>query len=160
MSVGDYAIIRCWRCAQEITVLRHHVGQKVGCPHCKAVLDVPPGAFGLPEVASPVLPVSPAQFGGRRRRKSPGLAAFLNFFFWGLGYIYAGRSWGWFIFIPCILLSLAALGALAASEPSELDPAAAAAAFSAAVTAAFLNLIISIALAWHAYSMVKADEGQ
>jgi hypothetical protein len=77
-----------------------------------------------------------------------------------LGYIYAGRSWGWFIFIPCILLSLAALGALAASEPSEPDPAAGAAAFSAAVTAAFLNLIISIALAWHAYSMVKADEGQ
>jgi len=152
MSVGDYAIIRCWRCGQEMTVLRHQVGQKVGCPHCKALMDVPAGAFGLPEVASPVLPVSPAQFGGRRRRKSPGLAAFLNFFFWGLGYIYAGRSWGWFIFIPYILLNLAALGVLAKSEPSEPDPAAGA--------GVLLGLIISIALAWHAYSMVKADEGQ
>ena len=152
MTVGEYAIIRCWRCGQEMTVLRHQVGQKVGCPHCKALMDVPAGAFGLPEIASPTLPAGPPQVLRPAAKKSAGLAAFLNFFFWGLGYVYAGRTWGWFIFIPYLLLNLAALGALAESGPAEPDPAAGA--------GVVLSLIISIALAWHAYSMVKADQGQ
>ena len=42
----------------------------------------------------------------RNLRKSPAVAAVLNFFFWGAGYLYCGRQWSALILIPNICLYL------------------------------------------------------
>jgi len=43
---------------------------------------------------------------GKKLRKSPAVAAILNFFFWGAGYLYCGRQWAVAILIPFILWNL------------------------------------------------------
>ena len=54
-------------------------------------------------------------------QKSPAVAAVLNFFFWGAGYLYCGRQWGIAILIPFILLNLWAFGATeSGGEPLDL----------------------------------------
>ena len=76
-------------------------------------------------------------------QKSPATAAILNFLFWGAGYLYAGKSWGWAILIPYILLTLVGLGAVSQSSGSEM------------LTGTLLCLPIDVALGWHAYQLVR-----
>ncbi len=76
-------------------------------------------------------------------KKSPSIAAVLNFFFWGAGYIYCGRQWGVAILIPFILLviySFASIEETATDFPSIIIP----------------NLP-GIAMAFHAYKMAEDD---
>lgn len=147
----NFQPVRCWYCNNTFYIPPQAVGRTVHCTMCgQPNVTATPG--GGPPSLSPGVPAwaapRPAPTVGRK--KSPALAAFLNFFFWGLGYIYAGRAWGWFIFVPWLLLSLAALGAQAeVSGDVEPNPAF--------FTAIMINLVISIALAWHAYTMVAND---
>ena len=70
----------------------------------------------------------------------------LNFLFWGAGYIYAGRAWGWAILIPVILLTMVGL----AAQP-EMS-------VQRAFRMTIISLPIDLLLAWHAYDMIKEDQ--
>jgi len=79
----------------------------------------------------------------KEQRKSPTVAAVLNFFFWGAGYLYCGRQWGIAILIPFIIWCLIGTTAL-----EELPDAS-----------SFINwtLIPSALFAYNAYKMVEED---
>ncbi len=86
-----------------------------------------------------------------RPDRSPSTAAILNFFFWGAGYIYAGRSWGLAILIPTIAVSMLFLAA-GLGNPEES---------SASSLALFLfGLPVDFAFAWHAYQLVSEDRAR
>ncbi len=132
------AIISCWQCGQKVTVLREYIGRKVQCPHCGALMEVPASAFGLPPEAT--MDWRPAEYRPRTSasEKSPVTAAALNYFFWGAGYLYAERSWGLFLFVPFLLFTVISLGIF--------------------MVLAWFVLPIGVALAWHAYSLVREDQ--
>ncbi|MBL7107494.1 MAG: hypothetical protein ISS77_07810 [Phycisphaerae bacterium] len=75
----------------------------------------------------------------RKPKKSPAIAATLNFFFWGAGYLYCGRGWGIFVLLPSIFFSLITLGYVQNLEYISL------------------SLIVSMFMAWHAYKMAEMD---
>lgn len=79
----------------------------------------------------------------RRIRKSPALAAVLNFCYWGAGYWYCGRQWGIAILIPFIVIFKTELTDFSSDFAQEL----------------VLNFLIIFGgvLAWHAYKMAKSD---
>ena len=135
MATADYGVMFCWQCGKEMSVVRNQLGTDVECPHCRAIVTVAPQAFGAPPAARSMgaTPVSAT-------RKSPAAAAVLNFFLWGAGYIYAGRTWGWAILIPSIVLSLVWLGSMV--EPMGSGEMVA-------------GSLVSLALGWHAYHMVR-----
>jgi hypothetical protein len=136
MTESAQGILCCWQCGKEITVLRTQVNANVECPYCKAEVTVPSQLFGVPPAARTVRTASAA-------RKSPATAGLLNFLFWGAGYIYAGRGWGWAILIPDILLNLVGLGMMANVSAGDV------------ALGTLITLPIAIALGWHAYHMVK-----
>ncbi len=138
MTESAQGILRCWQCGKEITVLRTQVGANVECPHCQAAVTVPAQLFGAPPAARTVGTASASA-----ARKSPATAGVLNFLFWGAGYIYAGKGWGWAILIPWILLVLVGLAAMAEMSAGDL------------ALSTVLSLPIDIALGWHAYQTVK-----
>ena len=138
MSELESSVIRCWQCGKEISVSQNQVSKDVQCPYCESSVSVPPQAFGHPPEAQTIGPTQSAV-----EQKSPAAAAVLNFLFWGAGYIYAGRGWGWAILIVYIILTLMGLGSMA--EMSSEDW----------LTGTIISLPIDIALAWHAYQMVK-----
>jgi len=136
MSQSEQGILSCWQCGKRMLVLRTQVGGDVECPHCRAMVTVPGQLFGAPTART----VRSAP--GSAANKSPATAAVLNFLFWGAGYIYAGRAWGWAILIPYILLGfpLMLVGMVFGSL--------------------LVSLALSIALAWHAYHMVKESQAR
>jgi hypothetical protein len=79
----------------------------------------------------------------RKLRKSPAVAAILNFFFWGAGYLYCGRQWGIAILIPFIIWCLIEIMAMEESPDAS----------------SFINwtLIPSALFAYHAYKMAEGD---
>ncbi len=79
---------------------------------------------------------------GRKIRKSPAVAAILNYLFWGAGYIYCGRQWGIAILIPFIVLMLASLGQ-GYTSPT--------------LPEIIIVNLPGIAMAWHAYNIVQRD---
>jgi len=139
MNQEEQAVFRCWKCGNEIHVVRSQVGATVECPNCESPVSVPPQLFG-PAIARTIMPVGvvvPAS------RKSPATAAVLNFLFWGAGYVYAGKGWGWAVLGPYILLAL--ISAAAGSQSSA----------PALLLSTLLCLPIDFALGWHAYRIVK-----
>ena len=141
ITVVENGVMRCWQCGEEMSVMRNQVGTEVECPHCHVAVIVPPQLFGDPAAARSIGPTSSAS----ASRKSPATAAVLNFLFWGAGYVYAGRGWGWAILIPCILLSLVCFVKIAEMSGEET------------LVFTITSLPISIVLAWHAYQMIKED---
>ena len=137
MNQEEQAVFRCWKCGNEIQVVRAQAGAKVECPHCQSPVTVPEQLFG-PPIARTISPVSPAA-----PQKSPATAAVLNFLFWGAGYVYASKNWGWAVLIPFILLTLIGLAAGGQSSSAEV------------LIATLLCLPIDFALGWHAYQIVK-----
>lgn len=81
---------------------------------------------------------------GKKLHKSPAVAAILNFFFWGAGYMYCGRQWGVAILIPFILVSFYALSTGLLESPPDL-------------LSVFIANIPGFLMAWHAYKMAKED---
>jgi hypothetical protein len=79
----------------------------------------------------------------RVRIKSPSTAATLNYFLWGIGYVYAGRIWGWLVFLASIVIYpvIVFLSLLGVVFPLFW----------------VLPIGLSLLLAWHAHSMVKED---
>jgi len=132
------AVIVCWHCGQQVTVLREQVGRKVRCPHCGALMEVPASAFGLPPEAVPGGSSSYSASGISGTRKSPSSAAVLNYLFWGAGYLYAERGWGLILLVPFLILTVTTLGLF--------------------MIVAWFLLPIGIALAWHAYSLILEDQ--
>lgn len=141
MTESESSVIRCWKCGKEISVVRNQAAKDVQCPYCESSVSVPPQAFGARPEARAIGPIQPSV-----AHKSPAAAAVLNFLFWGAGYIYAGRGWGWAILIPYILLSLMGLGAMAEMSGEDW------------LIGTIISLPIDIVLAWHAHQMIK--EGQ
>jgi DNA-directed RNA polymerase subunit RPC12/RpoP len=137
MNQEDQSAFRCWKCGNEIHVVRAQAGAKVECPYCQSPATVPEQLFG-PPVARTIGPTSSTV-----QQKSPATAAVLNFLFWGAGYVYAGRAWGWAVLIPYILLTL--IGLASGSQCSTAD----------VLIATLLTLPIDFALGWHAYQIVK-----
>jgi len=91
----------------------------------------------------------------KESKKSPSTAAVLNFFIWGLGYVYLGKAWGIalviFDIILCIVLFMGYFitGFMAGAQGASYE-------FGASDWALnFFFLIISVVLAWHAYEMAK-----
>jgi DNA-directed RNA polymerase subunit RPC12/RpoP len=129
MTESANSILRCWQCGKEISVLRTQAGANVECPHCKATVPVLAQLFGVPPQAR-TIGTAPASAAG----KSPIVAGILNFFLWGAGYIYAGKSWVLVILVPLVAVDII---------------------LCFTIFGLFLSLAISIALGWHAYDMVK-----
>jgi|GEM_PF-5312873 predicted nucleic acid-binding Zn ribbon protein len=77
-----------------------------------------------------------------RVRKSPRKAAILNFFFYGIGYVYLGRKWGWGIFAATILYSIIVMAG------TDGD-------FELFLLINLFDIPVGIVLAWHAYRMAK-----
>jgi len=77
-------------------------------------------------------------------KKSPAIAAILNFFFPGGGYLYCGRQWGIAILIPCIIINIIQIQTM---QEEPLDE----------FSLINLSLIVSGILAWHAYKMTETD---
>jgi DNA-directed RNA polymerase subunit RPC12/RpoP len=139
MMEGEPRVIRCWQCGKEMSVVRAQIGADVECPHCCSAVTVPAQLFGAPTART----IGTAS--SRPANKSPATAAVLNFFFWGAGYIYAGRDWGWAILIPSLILSLAAFTILVnMPEDAQVAP-----------RAILTSIALSIFFAWHASYMVK-----
>mgnify|MGYP001099219627 FL=1 len=132
------AIISCWQCGQKVTVLRDYIGRKVQCPHCGALMEVPASAFGLPPEAYATFHMDYNVVAPFPSRKSPGVAALLNLLFWGAGYVYSGRAWGWFLLAPFLILSVFTIGIFA-------------------LVMLILGIPTNWALAWHAYQLVLED---
>jgi DNA-directed RNA polymerase subunit RPC12/RpoP len=140
MMEREPRVIRCWQCGNEMSVVRAQIGANVECPHCRSAVTVPSQLFGAP-AARTIGTASSA-----RAHKSPATAAVLNFLFWGAGYIYAGRSWGWAILIPNILLTFVVLRTV--NQESQGVP------FSLIL----MGLVINFLFGWHAYQMVKEQQ--
>ncbi len=91
----------------------------------------------------------------RQSRKSPALAAVLNFSFWGLGYVYVGERLGLLLVIYNIMLAFLVIlisftTGFLANIKNVFD------AFGTFERALIASLfIISVILAWHAYEMAK-----
>lgn len=81
---------------------------------------------------------------GKKLRKSPAVAAILNFFFWGAGYMYCGRPWGVAILIPFILMGIYLVSTGQLESPPDLS-------------SVFIGNIPGFLLAWHAYKIAKED---
>lgn len=129
--------MRCWQCGGELSVDVEMVGAHVNCTHCSASVPVPEELFGEP-IASPT-----SQRGQHTAGNSPIGAAFLNFFFWGAGYVYLGRVWGLWLLIPfCILVGKG----MATSS-----------AHTRSTVTIFLLNFVGLFLAVHAYGMAKKD---
>jgi len=88
-------------------------------------------------------------------KKSPSTAAVLNFFIWGLGYVYIGKAWGIALVIFDIILTIFLFagyftaGFMAGVQGTSYELGSTDWALS------FSFLIISVILAWHAYEMTK-----
>lgn len=143
-SGGDIlsASLICWKCGVKMLVLVGQVGCDVECPHCKSVTRVPEELFGVPRT----IRVSLEQ---RITRKSPATAGILNFFFSGAGYIYAGKQWGWAVFIPFILLNTV----LCASSLNQMNADG-----QSLLVQTLIWLPIDLGLGWHAYHIVKEEQ--
>lgn len=132
---GEPRVICCWQCGKGMSVVRAQIGADVECPHCRSPVTVPAQLFGAPTARTIGTPAS------RSANKSPALAAVLNFFLWGAGYIYAGRDWGWMILILNLILSFVILANI--DEYPQL------------YGAILPSIALSIFFAWHASYMVK-----
>jgi len=141
---GEPRVIRCWQCGNEMSVVRAQIGAHVECPHCRSAVTVPSQLFGAP-AARTIGTASSA-----RAHKSPATAAVLNFLFWGAGYIYAGRSWGWAILIPNILLTFVVLRTLVQESQGVSQ--------GVPCSITLMGLVINFLFGWHAYQMVKQQQ--
>lgn len=143
MSSGhNREVIRCWRCGKELSVFHSQAGSEVECPNCNARVNVSSEIFGGPPPGRPYRPYDPPS-----SRKSPSTAAILNFFFTGGGYLYAGRGWGWLLLLPWLLINFIYIIAFLISGK-----------YTVGGTFILLWLPIDLALAWHAYQLVREDQ--
>ncbi|GIW90595.1 MAG: hypothetical protein KatS3mg109_1027 [Pirellulaceae bacterium] len=139
--MNDRQTMRCRKCGNELTVTLDQAGRDVECLHWHSCATVPSQLFGVAPQARTISGSKGASSG-----KSPATAAILNFLFWGAGYVYVGRGWGWAILIPYILLILVGLPTISEISGEDL------------LLSALLSLPIDIALGWHAYHMVKESQ--
>lgn len=137
----------CWKCGGQMSVEPRAAGAQVKCPHCSTAVPVPADLFGT----SPAAPITDPYNRGVRRPgtgKSPFAAALLNFFFWGGGYVYLKRAWGWLILVPYLLINVGTCVAIIENpEAAEEDDA----------LGLLLGLLICGAFAWHASRMASRD---
>jgi len=141
ITVPENGVMHCWQCGEELWVLRNWAGTDFECPHCHATVTVPAQVFSAPPAARSTQPTQASA-----SRKSPAAGAVLNFLFWGAGYVFAGRGWGWAILVPYILLTMVGLPALAEMSAEQV------------LVWTIIGLPIDILLAWHAYQMIKEDQ--
>jgi hypothetical protein len=83
----------------------------------------------------------------RKPKKSPAIAAILNFFFWGGGYLYCGRQWGLAILIPFIIYNTIVI--IQTLNMQEHPPIP--------LFWTLINFIVSAFFACTAYEMAKDD---
>jgi len=127
--------IHCWQCGGELTVGEELVGEAVVCLHCSASVPVPKELLHASNASSTT---SNSQ---GKMNKSPMGAAFLNFFFWGAGYVYLGCMKGLWILLPFCFLLGANTEKTGVRAPST-------------VTFLLVNFV-GLAMATHAYGMAK-----
>lgn len=83
--------------------------------------------------------------------RSPSTAAILNFFIWGLGYVYLGKAWGaLLVVLDIILMFIISIGYFLAGFTGAISKFGT---FDLMLNLFFL--VISVVLAWHAYQMAK-----
>jgi len=91
----------------------------------------------------------------KETKKSPSTAGVLNFFIWGLGYVYLGKAWGAILVILDIILTFILFFAyfIAGLNAGIQDNTYEYTSFDWALS--FTFLIIGAVLGWHAYEMAK-----
>jgi hypothetical protein len=110
--------MKCPYCAEQIK------DEAIKCPFCKEFLEK----------------------SVRKPKKSPAVAAILNFLFWGAGYLYCGRQWGVAILIPYIIYFLFVLITVSHEPQSETD-----------LLGMLIVNIPGFLMAWHAYKITEND---
>ncbi len=148
MNGSRRGVFRCWKCGQEVPVISEQAGLDVECPHCGSTVSVPRQLFAQ-DIARTIGPAGPARQSAGVHRKSPSTAAILNFLFCGVGYVYAGRAWGWIVLAFGILITAGTLAFGAETYPGEPW---------VGWPGYMVSIVFAAALAWHAYSMVQEDQ--